>query len=152
MAFALARAVDSYIWERDQRYQESRINMIEQFPTQTIDRIHMKTEGKIVFVPVKSICWLESAGNYVEVFLSSEGQRLLVRETLSSFEQRLQGRSFLRIHRSVIVNTDRIREMRPCYTGEYDVVLDNGKHLTLSRGYRHNLNRLLETAKYVRSA
>jgi two-component system LytT family response regulator len=124
--------------------------MIEPFPPNSVDRIHVKTEGKIVFIPLQAIFWLESAGNYVEVYLGKPGEKLLVRETLSSFEKRLQDRGFVRIHRSVIVNTGRIREMRPRYTGEYDVMLDNGKHLTLSRGFRSNLHRLLEVCRPAR--
>jgi two-component system, LytTR family, response regulator len=62
---------------------------------------------------------------------------------LQSFEGRLDERHFVRIHRSVIVNCRRIRELRPWYTGEYIVTLDNGKELTLSRSYRGSLNRLL---------
>jgi two-component system, LytTR family, response regulator len=118
--------------------------MLETFRPNTADRIHLKTKGKIVFVPLRSIYWLESAGNYVEVFIGKQGERFLVRETLSSFEERLDAKRFVRIHRSVIVNTERIREMRPRYTGEYHVTLDNGKELTLSRGYRSNLRRLFE--------
>jgi two-component system, LytTR family, response regulator len=110
----------------------------------SFDRIHLKTDGRIVFVPLRSINSMESAGNYVEVFVGKQDEKLLVRGTLSSFEERLDGRYFVRIHRSVIVNVARIREMRPRYTGEYQVTMDNGKQLTLSRGYRSNLKRLLQ--------
>jgi two-component system, LytTR family, response regulator len=109
------------------------------------DRIHLKTDGRIVFIPLQSIDWLESAGNYVEVFVGQQGKRFHVRETLSSFEKRLDERCFVRIHRSVIVNVSRIRELRPRYTGEYRVTMDNGKELRLSRGYRENLKRLLQS-------
>jgi two-component system, LytTR family, response regulator len=107
-------------------------------------RIPLKTGGKILFVPLKSIYWLEAAGNYVEVFLGRQAEKLLVRETLASFEERLNGRCFVRIHRCIIVNTGRIREMRPHYTGEYHVTLENGKELMMSRGYRSQLRHLLE--------
>jgi two-component system, LytTR family, response regulator len=107
-------------------------------------RIHLKTGGKILFVPLKSIYWLEAAGNYVEVFLGKQGEKFLVRETLASFEERLNGKPFARIHRSIIVNIGRIREMRPHYTGEYHVTLENGKELMMSRGYRSQLRHLLE--------
>ncbi len=117
--------------------------MFESLRSNNEGRIHLKTGGKIMFVPLRSIYWLESAGNYVEVFIGKQSERFLVRETLSSFEERLDGRCFVRIHRSVIVNTGRIREMRPHYTGEYSVTLDSGKQLTLSRGYRRQLHRLL---------
>jgi two-component system, LytTR family, response regulator len=118
--------------------------MFESLQINTEGRIRLKTDGKIIFVPLRSIYWLKSAGNYVEVFIGEQGEKFLVRETLSSFEERLNTRRFIRIHRSVIVNTQRIREMRPRYTGEYHVTLDNGKELTLSRGYRSQLHRILE--------
>ncbi|MGI8770548.1 MAG: LytR/AlgR family response regulator transcription factor [Acidobacteriaceae bacterium] len=109
-------------------------------------RICIKSRGRFAFVDVSSICWIKSAGNYVKIRLggSSAGE-YLVRDTLQSFEDRLDGSYFVRIHRSVIVNARRIRELRPWYTGEYIITLDNGKELTLSRSYRRNLSRLLKT-------
>jgi two-component system, LytTR family, response regulator len=118
--------------------------MFESIQTKNEDRIHLKADGRIIFVPLRSIYWMESAGNYVKVFIGKHCEKFLMRETLSSFEERLDSRYFARIHRSVIVNTWRIREMRPRYTGEYHVTLDNGKQLILSRGYRSQLRRLLE--------
>lgn len=109
-------------------------------------RICVKTGGKIVFVDVKAICWIESAGNYVQIrFDGPSGGEFLVRDTLHSFEQQLDSRYFVRIHRSIIVNSSRVKELKPWYTGEYIVTLDNGKELTLSRTYRINLRRLLRT-------
>ncbi len=109
-------------------------------------RICVKTNGRIVFVDMKSICWIESAGNYVQIRLDRpSASEFLVRDTLQSFEQQLDGRYFVRIHRSIIVNSSRIKELKPWYTGEYIVTLDNGKELTLSRTYRINLRRLLRT-------
>ena len=109
-------------------------------------RICVKTNGKIVFVDVKSICWIESAGNYVQIRLDGPtAGEFLVRDTLQAFEHRLDGRCFVRIHRSTIVNSSRVKELKSWYTGEYIVTLDNGKELTLSRSYRMNLKRLLRT-------
>jgi two-component system LytT family response regulator len=112
-------------------------------PRNILDKISLKIDGRILFVPIETIYWLESSGNYVEV-VGQHGDKLLVRDTLSSFEGRLDGRFFVRIHRSIIVNVARIREMRPHHTGEYQVTLDNGRQLTLSRGYRFNLKRLMQ--------
>ena len=69
----------------------------------------------------------------------------MVRETLSSLENTLDPQCFVRIHRSVIVNVTRIAEMRPRYSGEYDITMLTDHHLTLSRGYRKNLKRLLKS-------
>jgi two-component system, LytTR family, response regulator len=117
---------------------------MEIYPRNNFDKIPLKIDGRILFVPIESIYWLESSGNYVEVVVGQHGDKLLVRDTLSSFEGRLDGRFFVRIHRSIIVNVARIREMRPHHTGEYQVTMDNGKQLTLSRGYRFNLKRLVQ--------
>ena len=112
----------------------------------TADRIPLKADGRIVFVPLRSISWIESAGNYVEFVIGSRGQRVTVRETLAYFEEHLDAQRFVRIHRSLIVNVNRIREMRPRYTGEYQLTMVCGKQLTMSRGYRSNLQRLLLTS------
>jgi two-component system LytT family response regulator len=117
---------------------------MEIYPRNNSDKIPLKIDGRILFVPIETIYWLESSGNYVEVVAGQHGDKLLVRDTLSSFEARLDGRFFVRIHRSIIVNVARIREMRPHHTGEYQVIMDNGKQLTLSRGYPFNLKRLVQ--------
>jgi len=114
------------------------------FSVSNLHKIHLKIDGRILFVPTAKIYWLESSGNYVEVVVGAKGDKLTVRDTLSSFEERLDSRLFVRIHRSIIVNVARIREMRPHYTGEYQITMDNGEQLTLSRGYRCNLKRLVQ--------
>jgi len=126
------------------RIQLCEVVTMEISPRSNLDKISLKIDGRILFIPIETIYWLESSGNYVEVVVGHNGDKLLVRDTLSSFEGRLDGRFFVRIHRSIIVNVARIREMRPHYTGEYQVTMDNGKQLTLSRGYRFNLKRLMQ--------
>ncbi len=107
-------------------------------------RLCVKSKGRLVFLKQHSISWLESAGNYVQIKLGGEpAGEYVVRGTLQSFEDLLDERYFVRIHRSVIVNCRRIRELRPWYTGEYIVTLDNGKELTMSRRYRASLSRLV---------
>lgn len=109
------------------------------------ERIPLKADGRILFVSANRINWIESAGNYVEFVIQPEGKRVLVRKTLSSFEKTLDPERFVRIHRSVIVNVTCIKEMRPRYTGEYQITMLTEEQLTLSRGYRKNLKRLLQT-------
>ncbi len=120
--------------------------MLSTSPQQTADRIPLKADGRILFVSANRINWIQSAGNYVEFVFQPRGERVLVRETLSSFEETLDPERFVRIHRSVIVNVDLIKEMRPRYTGEYEITMLSDEHLTLSRGYRRNLKRLLQTS------
>jgi len=65
---------------------------------------------------------------------------------MNSFEQKLDPNRFIRIHRSTIVRIDRIAELQPLFHGDYQVVLQGGKRLTLSRGYRERLSGILDPA------
>ena len=80
---------------------------------------------------------MEAAGNYLRLHVG--GKTHLLRETMNNLEARLDPDRFWRIHRSTIVNVDRIRELQPLFHGDYVVVLHDGKELTLSRTYRRNL-------------
>ncbi|HEX8796973.1 MAG TPA: LytTR family DNA-binding domain-containing protein [Terriglobales bacterium] len=97
-------------------------------------RLVCKMDGEIVFLQPDEIIWVESAGNYVMLHLNSKDR--LVRETLSSMEERLNPFGFVRLSRSVVVNVDRVRSMRASGFGEYAVHLRDGRKLTLTRGYR----------------
>ena len=98
------------------------------------ERLLVKTDGRIRFVPVADLEWVEAADNYVR--LHARGERHLLRETIRSLEGRLDPAHFARVHRSAIVNLARIRELQPTFNGEYAVLLDTGAKLTLSRSYR----------------
>ena len=67
-----------------------------------------------------------------------------MRETMNSFESRLDASRFIRIHRSTIVNLSKIKELQPCNNGEFIVVLRNGKELSLSRGFRDRIQNFLQ--------
>jgi two-component system, LytTR family, response regulator len=97
----------------------------------------VKSQGRIVFVNPGEIDWLEAASNYVRLHTGSSWY--LIRSTIGETESKLDRQCFLRIHRSVIVNVDRIKEIRPCNSGEFIVTLRNGKELPASRTYRQNL-------------
>ena len=105
-----------------------------------LDRLAVKTSGRVIFVKIADIDYVESAHNYVEVHV--EKQSHLLRETLNSIEARLPADKFVRISRSVIVNIDRVKELQPLFYGEYTVTLSNGTRLTLSRRYRDKLQQL----------
>jgi two-component system LytT family response regulator len=92
-------------------------------------------------VRTDEIDWIEAASNYVRLHVGREVH--LLRETMSRLETRLDGGRFLRIHRSTIVNIERIKELQPSFHGDYVVVLRDGTELTLSRGYREHLQNLL---------
>jgi two-component system LytT family response regulator len=106
-----------------------------------LDRLLVKEEGKMYFVPVGEIDWIEAFGNYARLHT---GQRThLIRETMSTLERALDVRRFARIHRSTIVNLDRIRQMDLWGSGDYMVRLSDGTQLKLSRWYRDRLEARL---------
>jgi two-component system LytT family response regulator len=102
-----------------------------------LTRLVVKSGGRIVFLRVEEIDWVEAADNYVRIHSGRESH--LIRETLQSLESRLNPDKFLRIHRSTVVNLDRIRELQPIFHGDYLVRLSDGTELTLSRNYREKL-------------
>ena len=109
-----------------------------------LDRLIVKSGGRVFFLRTGDLDWIEAAGNYVRLHLGEESH--LFRETMNRMEARLDLKRFVRIHRSRIVNTDRIKELQPWFNGEYVVVLHNGARLTLSRGYREKLQERLGKA------
>ena len=102
-----------------------------------IDRFVIKAGGRVFFVRAEEIDWIEAAGNYVKLHVGNEAH--LFRETMNALEARLNPDIFYRIHRSHIVNIERVRELQPWFNGEYVVFLKDGTRLTLSRGYREKL-------------
>ena len=128
----------------DQRDVRERVMaLLEQLPSRQRfrDRLVVKSEGRVIFIGVDEIDWIEAAGNYARLHVAGDGH--LIRETMIGLERKLDPQKFVRIHRSAIVNVGRIREMQPLFHGEYLVVLESGAQLTLSRGYRDNLQKIL---------
>ncbi len=105
------------------------------------ERITVKKAGRIIFLDIDDIRWVDAAGNYVK--LNTGDGSYLLRETMVGIEERLPGEKFLRIHRSTIVNIDEIQEIEPLFHGEYSVTLKGGQRLTLSRSYRNQLGKLM---------
>jgi two-component system LytT family response regulator len=110
-------------------------------PPGYIERLVVKSAGRLFFLRTDEIEWVESAGNYV--CLHVRGESHLLRETMTSLEARLDPARFARIHRTAIVNIDQIKELQPLFHGEFQVVLQNGTELTLSRGYRDRLQEVI---------
>ena len=102
-------------------------------------RIAIKVQGRIVFINPSEIMFVQAEGNYV-LLQGPHGSHLL-RESMNQVEQKLARFGFVRIHRSVIVNAQFVREFRPCYTGEYTLTLVNGKEFTVTRTYKKNLKQ-----------
>jgi two-component system, LytTR family, response regulator len=106
-----------------------------------LDRLVVKSQGRIFFLKISSLDWVEAYGNYISLH-SGENEWLLHR-TMQEMEAVLNPRLFGRINRSAIVNLDRIEELLPVARGEYLVRLSGGKELKLTRGYRDKLEAVL---------
>lgn len=100
-------------------------------------RLVVKDRDRFLLLKAADVDWIQSAANYVQ--LHAHGRCYLVRMTMNEIETQLEGLSFARIHRSTIVNIDRLTEIRPSPHGDFQVVLDNGTALRLSRAYRDHL-------------
>ena len=98
------------------------------------DRLMVKSDGRIRVIRTADIDWCEASGNYVGLHVGAQCH--FVRDTMAHLESELDPRQFIRIHRSTIVNVDRVQEMEPSFSGDYVVILRGGTRLTLSRGYR----------------
>ena len=106
-----------------------------------LDRLVIKSGGRVIFLRTDEIDWIEAAGNYLRLHVGKDAH--LLRETMANMESKLNPEKFLRIHRSTIVNIERIKELQPWFGGEYVVIMRDGKQVTLSRGYRDKLQQLL---------
>jgi two-component system, LytTR family, response regulator len=107
-------------------------------------RLSIKTGGRILFLSVDEIDWIEAADNYVLLHAGRDSHML--HTTMNSLEDRLDPGAFLRIHRSTIVNLQRVKEMHPMFHGEYRVILKDGTELASGRSYRSKLQRLLDNS------
>jgi two-component system LytT family response regulator len=105
--------------------------------SQRLERFVIKSGGRVFFVRSEEIDWIEAAGNYVKLHVGNDTH--LFRETMNALEAQLDPDTFFRIHRSHIVNIERVKELQPWFNGEYVVFLRSGTRLTLSRGYREKL-------------
>jgi two-component system LytT family response regulator len=103
----------------------------------SLTRILVRSEGRMSFVRVDEIDWIQAADNYVRIHAGRESH--LVRDTLASLEARLDPRRFMRVHRSAIVNLDRVHELRALFRGDYEVRLKGGASVPLGRNYRERL-------------
>lgn len=110
-------------------------------PAAAPDRLAVKSSGRIIFVNTAEIDWVEAADNYVKLHAGKVEH--LMRETMSSIEQRLTGAGFVRISRSLIVHPRAVRELQPLFHGDQAVILKDGTRLTLSRTHREALDKLV---------
>jgi two-component system LytT family response regulator len=106
-----------------------------------VERLAIRNDGRVTFVRVADVDWVESASNYVRLHTGKTSH--LLRESLAGLETRLDPARFLRIHRTTIVNVERLRELQPWFSGEFIAILQDGTRLKVSRGYRDRVARLV---------
>ena len=111
-------------------------------PAQPLRRFLVKTPGRVYAVRADDVESLEAAGHYVELRTATGTH--LVRDSMAALERRLDPARFVRIHRSTIVNVDKVKELRPAFHGEFEVVLSADRRLRCSRTYAAELTRVLE--------
>jgi len=105
-------------------------------------RLVIRAKGRVIFLNLDEIDWVEAAANYVRLNVGKEAY--FFRETISRIAERLNPNLFIRIHRSTIVNVRKIKELIPVNSGEYIVILKTGKELSCSRGYRAGLQSVID--------
>ena len=140
---ALARAKTQISSQRTDALSQRILSALEEIKTRPVhlERLVIKMNGHVFFIKAEEIDWLEAEGNYVRLHAGKESY--LLRDTISALESQLDPKKFIRVHRSAIVNIDRITELQPWFHGEYRIILTEGVQLTLSRTYREKLHELL---------
>jgi two-component system LytT family response regulator len=143
-AAALARVKSRLARERGTELTARTLALLEELRAREshVERLMIKAGGRAFFLKTDEIDWIEAEGKYVRLHAARESY--LLREPIGSLEAQLDPRKFLRIHRSSIVNIDRVRELQPWFHQDYRVILRDGTELTLSRSCRKKLAELLK--------
>ena len=131
----LLKPFDDARFDRALRRAKERLTHF--LPQRTVQRLVVRNQGQVLFLSVGDIDWIEAADYYACLHVGSETH--ILRRTLSELEQDLGEEKFIRIHRSIVVNIERIRGLELQASGEYEVVLQSKVRLRLSRRYRKRL-------------
>ena len=139
----LRRAREQVIGRANGELSKRLVSLLEtvRAPKKALGRIVVRNAGRVVFLATEEIDWIEAAGNYVKISVGKEQH--VLRETLKNLEARLDGQQFVRVHRSTIVNVERIRELQPLFHGDHIAILHDGTRITCSRSYSDRLEQLL---------
>jgi two-component system, LytTR family, response regulator len=138
---ALVRADAARALARRAGLQERLDRLASRLELEAGNRLFLKSSGEISVVRRSDVDWIEADGDYVK--LHQAGRTHMVRATMTAFETRLDPGRFVRIHRSTIVNVDRIRKLRLSLATDHTVVLQDGTTLRLSRGYHGRLRDMI---------
>ncbi len=142
LARALARARERCLGRQDKDAPQRLFALLDsRLQSDYAQRLTVAHGGRIIFVPVADIDWIQAEGNYARLHVTRKIYD--VRETLQSLMDKLDPREFIRIHRSTIVNVRRIREVQPWFQGSHIVLLRSGEELRMSRYQRDAVDRLL---------
>jgi len=115
---------------------------LETLLTRPSSKVAIKTKGRILFIDPAEVTIIRAEGNYV--LLEKQSGSYLLRESLSTLAEKLKPHGFIRIHRSMLVNTCFVEEIRPWSTGEYVLRIKGGRELTVSRMYKNNLRSIAQ--------
>ena len=139
---AVGRAREQIEHQRHGDLDERLTSLIENLKSEKkyLERLVVKSVGRVFFLKTDEIDWIEAAGNYVKLHVGRESH--MIRETMNGIEGKLDPDKFVRIHRSTVVHIDRIRELHPMFSGDYAVMLRDGTELALSRNYREHFLEL----------
>jgi two-component system LytT family response regulator len=110
-------------------------------PPRHLKRLTIRQTGRTILLPADEIDWVETYGNYLKLHAGRESH--LIRGTMQQLEAKLDPEKFVRVHRSVIVNIEKVKEIHPRSNGDQDLVLHDGSQLMLSRNYRDKFLSLL---------
>jgi two-component system LytT family response regulator len=138
---AIEQARNDITKSRDGILAERLAEMIRHVRSVPESQLIVKSDGRILFLDVDEIDWVDAAANYVQIH-AGRGTHV-VRESVAHLAERLSASHFARIHRSIIVNLQKIKEVRACNSGEYLVLLKNGKELSCSRRYNSSIRALV---------
>jgi two-component system LytT family response regulator len=140
---ALSRAKAAIFNNKNESLSQRILKALDEIKSKPVhlERLVIKMNGHVFFVKTDEIDWLEAEGNYVR--LHSGKESYLLRDTITALENQLDPKKFIRVHRSAMVNIDRIQELQPWFHGEYRIILKEGVELTLSRSYREKLHEAL---------
>ncbi len=143
---ALQRAKSRLASERGSDLNQQTLALLEELKARSshVERLVIKAGGRAFFLKTEEIDWIEAEGKYVRLHVGKESY--LLREAIGGMESQLDPKKFPRIHRSTIVNIERVRELQPWFHNEYRVILKDGTELMLSRSCRKRLGELLGSA------
>jgi|ERR1700738_328513 len=142
---AIERARADLARTREGMLTKRQMDLIRQVRDVPEERFIVKVASRVVFLDLVTVDWIEADANYVVIHAKGDAYRM--REPIGQMEKRVAKYNFARIHRSVIVNMTRIKEVEPCNSGEYLVRLKNGKELPCSRNYNWAVRNLLHKGR-----